>query len=134
MTTALVIDDSRVVRGFICKILESIGFEVEQAENGLEAKEICERSMPEVIIVDWNMPEMNGLEFVEALRAMPNGHEPKVVFCTTENDIKHITKAIESGADEYIMKPFDRAILETKLEQVGVLPYSVEANEFAVVS
>lgn len=131
MTTALVVDDSRVVRGFICKILEAIGFEVEQAENGVVAKEACERSMPEVIIVDWNMPEMNGLEFVEALRAMPNGSEPKVVFCTTENDISHIAKAIESGADEYIMKPFDRAILETKLEQVGVLPYAAEASEFA---
>jgi len=129
MTTALVVDDSRVVRGFICKILEAIGFEVEQAENGVLAKEACERSMPDVIIVDWNMPEMNGLEFVEVLRTMPNGHEPKVVFCTTENDIKHIMKAIESGADEYIMKPFDRAILETKLHQVGILPYTGETSE-----
>lgn len=131
MTTALVVDDSRVVRGFICKILEAIGFEVQQAENGVLAKEACEKSMPDVIIVDWNMPEMNGLEFVEALRAMPNGQEPKVVFCTTENDIKHIVKAIESGADEYIMKPFDRAILETKLHQVGILPYTADAPDLA---
>lgn len=133
MTTALVVDDSRVVRGFICKILESIGFAVQQAENGVLAKAACEKSMPEVIIVDWNMPEMNGLEFVEALRAMPNGHEPKVVFCTTENDIKHIMKAIESGADEYIMKPFDRAILETKLDQVGILPHSAETSALAAI-
>jgi len=117
----LVVDDSKVIRKVASRILEDLGFEIDEAEDGQKALDICGGSMPDVIILDWNMPVMNGLEFLLELRRSPGGDTPKVVFCTTENDIDHITKAIEAGANEYIMKPFDKEILEGKLTAVGVI-------------
>ncbi|MGL4729258.1 MAG: response regulator, partial [Bosea sp. (in: a-proteobacteria)] len=76
--------------------------------------------MPDAILLDWNMPVMDGYEFLKALRAMPNGKGPKVVFCTTENDLAHIARAMHAGADEYIMKPFDRDIVTSKFQQIGL--------------
>ncbi len=76
--------------------------------------------MPDVILLDWNMPVMNGLEFLVKLRDMQNGDQPKVVFCTTENDMDHIQRAIQAGANEYIMKPFDSEIIESKFAQIGI--------------
>eukprot|EP01037_Dinobryon_pediforme_P026913 gene26913-29601_t len=77
--------------------------------------------MPEAILLDWNMPVMDGMEFLTALRKEPTGRIPKVVFCTTENDVGHIAKAMRAGADEYIMKPFDREIVEAKFAEVGLI-------------
>ena len=77
--------------------------------------------MPDAVLLDWNMPIMTGIDFLKALRLLPNGTTPVVVFCTTENDLGHIQEAITLGADEYIMKPFDREIVEAKLSQVGLL-------------
>jgi two-component system chemotaxis response regulator CheY len=77
--------------------------------------------MPDVVLLDWNMPVMSGIEFLRALRQLQGGTKPKVVFCTTENDMAHISEAIQAGADEYIMKPFDNEIIETKFQQVGIL-------------
>lgn len=77
--------------------------------------------MPEAILLDWNMPVMSGIEFLEKLRAMPAGQGPKVVFCTTENDMAHIQRAIMAGANEYIMKPFDTEIIKSKFIQIGLL-------------
>ena len=119
--TCLVVDDSRVVRKVARKILEDLGFTCSEAEDGQVAKESCEQSMPEVILLDWNMPVMSGIDFLKALRALPDGGAPKVVFCTTENDMQHITEAMTAGADEYIMKPFDSEIIETKFRQIGIL-------------
>jgi two-component system chemotaxis response regulator CheY len=94
---------------------------VEEAEDGREAMSRCEASMPDVILLDWNMPVMSGMEFLRALRQSDDvAAQPKVVFCTTENDIAHIRAAIEAGADEYVMKPFDRETLHIKLQIVGV--------------
>ena len=76
--------------------------------------------MPDVILLDWNMPVMSGMDFLRALRETALADRPKVVFCTTENDMAHIRAAIEAGADEYVMKPFDRETLESKLQIVGV--------------
>ena len=76
--------------------------------------------MPDVILLDWNMPVMSGMEFLRALRQAEHRAQPKVVFCTTENDIAHIRAAIDAGADEYVMKPFDRETLQSKLQIVGV--------------
>ncbi|VAW13788.1 Chemotaxis regulator - transmits chemoreceptor signals to flagellar motor components CheY [hydrothermal vent metagenome] len=121
MKRCLVVDDSRVIRKVASRILEDLGFEIAEAEDGQVALDECRSSMPDVIILDWNMPVMNGLEFLLELRRSPGGDGPKVVFCTTENDIDHITKAIEAGANEYIMKPFDKEILEGKLVAVGVI-------------
>ena len=119
--TCLVVDDSRVVRKVARRILEAHGFEVVEAENGKEALLYCRRSLPRCVLLDWNMPVMNGLAFLCALRAEFGESEPKVVFCTTENEISQIAAAIESGAQEYIMKPFDEAILTGKFAQIGLL-------------
>ena len=121
MKTCLVVDDSRVVRKVARKILESMDFACEEAEDGQQAMEACVRGMPDAILLDWNMPVMTGIEFLRRLRKMTGGEEPRVVFCTTENDITHIQEALSSGADEYIMKPFDSDIVQTKFAQVGLI-------------
>lgn len=117
----LVVDDSRVVRKVARRIVEDIGFTCDEAEDGQKAYEACLEGMPEMILLDWNMPVMTGIEFLEKLRQMDNGTYPKVIFCTTENDMSHIQRAINSGADEYIMKPFDSEIIESKLKQIGLI-------------
>jgi two-component system, chemotaxis family, chemotaxis protein CheY len=117
----LVVDDSRVVRKVARKILEELGFACSEAEDGLKAMEACADAMPDAILLDWNMPVMSGIEFLRRLRKMTHGTQPKVVFCTTENDIAHIQEALAAGADEYIMKPFDNDIIQTKFAQVGLL-------------
>lgn len=121
MKSCLVVDDSRVVRKVARRIVEDLGFNCNEAEDGQKAYEACEESMPEAVLLDWNMPVMSGIEFLEKLRQMPNGDAPKVVFCTTENDVGHIQRALQAGANEYIMKPFDSEIIETKFRQVGLL-------------
>ncbi|MBI1301129.1 MAG: response regulator [Alphaproteobacteria bacterium] len=121
MKSCLIVDDSRVVRKVANRIVTDLGFSCSEAEDGQKAYEACQQSMPDAIILDWNMPVMSGIEFLEKLRAMENGSHPKVVFCTTENDISHIQRAMQAGANEYIMKPFDSEIIETKFLQVGLI-------------
>ena len=121
MKSCLVVDDSRVIRMVARKILEELDFSIAEAEDGKEAMESCTQQMPDVVLLDWNMPNMNGLEFLKALRKMSGGDAPVVVFCTTENDIGHIRTAIEAGANEYIMKPFDSEIIQSKFAQLGLL-------------
>ena len=103
------------------KILEELEFETEEAADGQQAVEQCEKKMPEAVLLDGNMPVKSGIDFLRDLRAMPGGDTPVVVFCTTENDIEHIQEAIEAGANEYIMKPFDSEIIQAKFSQVGLL-------------
>ncbi len=121
MKSCLVVDDSRVVRKVARKILEDLQFKCAEAEDGLIALAAVKADMPDSILLDWNMPNMNGLEFLVALRALDNGTKPKVIFCTTENDLSNIERAITAGADEYIMKPFDSDIIQGKLVQLGLL-------------
>lgn len=120
MKTCLVVDDSKVIRKVARHILETLDFNVEEAGDGAEAMTQCEANMPDVVLLDWNMPVMSGMEFLTALRGSGRENQPKVVFCTTENDMAHIRAAIEAGADEYVMKPFDRETLHSKLQIVGV--------------
>jgi len=103
------------------KILEELDFSVSEAEDGKVALEACQREMPDGVLLDWNMPVMDGIEFLQELRKLPGGDKVAVVFCTTENDLSHIEMAISAGADEYIMKPFDSEIVQTKFAQVGLL-------------
>ncbi len=117
----LIVDDSRVVRKVARRILELHGFRIEEAENGAEALLACRRSAPECVLLDWNMPVMNGIEFLHALRSEFGPDKPLVVFCTTENDLGSIETAIGHGAQEYIMKPFDEELLVGKFAQVGLL-------------
>ena len=121
MNQCLIVDDSRVIRKVSRHILESLGFAVAEAENGREGLARCDESMPDVVLLDWNMPVMSGIEFIVHLRQRAGGDKPKVVFCTTENDVAHIREAISAGADEYVMKPFDGEILESKLAEAGVV-------------
>ncbi|HHB82527.1 MAG TPA: response regulator [Devosia sp.] len=119
MKSCLVVDDSSVVRKVARRFLEDMDFVVEEAEDGQEAYDKCTAKMPDSILLDWNMPIMSGLEFLKLLRAFDGGDKPRVVFCTTENDVGHIAMALKAGANEYMMKPFDREILESKFQEVG---------------
>lgn len=121
MKTCLVVDDSRVIRKVARKILEDLSFAVEEAADGLEALSSCRKSMPDAVLLDWNMPVMSGIDFLRQLRRERGGDAPIVVFCTTENDIEHISEAIKSGANEYIMKPFDSEIVQSKFVEAGLL-------------
>ncbi|WP_423140793.1 response regulator [Parablastomonas sp. CN1-191] len=121
MKTCLIVDDSRVIRKVSRHLLEGMGFSVDEAGDGSEALERCAAAMPDVILLDWNMPVMSGIEFIRVLRQRSDGQRPKVVFCTTENDVVHIRSAIEAGANEYVMKPFDRETLQVKLQLVGAV-------------
>lgn len=120
MKSCLVVDDSKVIRKVARHILEALGFQVSEAADGSEALEACRAHTPDVVLLDWNMPVMNGIDFLRALSAETLTRRPKVVFCTTENGMAYIRAAIEAGADEYVMKPFDRETLESKLQIVGV--------------
>ena len=119
--TCLVVDDSRVVRKVARRILEANGFQVREAGDGQQALDSCRTEMPDCVLLDWNMPVMDGLAFLKALRLEFGPDNPPVVFCTTENDMGHIEAAIMGGAQEYIMKPFDEDILTGKFAQVGLL-------------
>ena len=121
MKTCLVVDDSSVVRKIARRILEEMQFEIIEAEDGEKALEVCQRGLPDAVLLDWNMPVMDGYEFLGNLRRMPGGDAPKVVFCTTENGIDHIARALEAGANEYIMKPFDKDIVAAKFLEVGLV-------------
>ena len=117
----LIVDDSRVIRMVARKIFEQLAFEVAEAADGTAALEACRDRMPDAILLDWNMPVMTGIEFLRSLRKMEGGAAPVVVLCTTENDVEHIREAIEAGANEYIMKPFDSDIVQSKFAQVGLI-------------
>ena len=119
--TCLVVDDSKVVRMVAHKILEELGFEVAEAEDGQVALDMSMESIPDVVLLDWNMPVMSGIEYLRALRVTDDSKKPVVVFCTTENDMSHIQEGIAAGANEYIMKSFDSDIIQSKFVQTGLL-------------
>ncbi|MGY2052743.1 response regulator [Methylobacterium sp. JK268] len=120
MRHCLIVDDSAVIRKVARRILEGIGFRVAEAEDGTDAIGLCRDAMPDAILLDWRMPQMDGYEFLRELRRLPDGERPKVLFCTTENDVTSIARALQAGADEYIMKPFDKDIITAKLQEVGL--------------
>lgn len=126
MKTCLIVDDSPTIRRITRRILEDLKFVCKEAEDGVKACESCAQQMPDIIILDWNMPNMNGLEFIKALRAMAGGDHPVVIFCTTESGMDFIQSGMDAGANEYIMKPFDKNIVEIKFIQLGLLEESVQ--------
>ena len=121
MKSCLVVDDSKVIRMVARRILETLDFEIFEATDGQEAIDACIQEMPDAILLDWNMPIMDGIDFLRLLRVTEGGDAPGVVFCTTENDMSHIVEAMKAGANEYIMKPFDKEIIQAKFTQVGLL-------------
>jgi two-component system, chemotaxis family, chemotaxis protein CheY len=121
MKTCLVVDDSSVIRKVARRILEGLQFEISEAEDGAQALAMCRGALPDVVFLDLNMPRMDGMTFLKEMRSLPGGRRPKVVFCTAERDIAHITRALDAGADEYIMKPFNKDIVEAKFHQAGLV-------------
>jgi two-component system chemotaxis response regulator CheY len=124
MSRALVVDDSRAMRMIVSRTLAQAGFEVQQAANGREALEIMDREGSSIglVLLDWNMPELTGIEVVEKLRAQSAFTGVRLMMVTTETEIEQMARALEAGADEYVMKPFTRAAVEDKLRLIGVLP------------
>jgi len=121
MKTCLIVDDSRMIRRVAGRIVKDLGFETEDAENGQEALDKCRIELPDAVLVDWKMPVMDGFAFLKELRKLPGGDKPTVVFCTSERDINHIVDALSAGANEYIMKPFDSDIIESKFALAGLV-------------
>ena len=121
MTRVLVVDDSSVIRKVARRILEGLSIDADEAESGEAALAACGIAMPDGILLDWNMPQMDGYAVLKALRAMPGGHRPRVVFCTTENDPAHMARARHAGADDTMMKPFDKDVLRVKMAAVGLI-------------
>jgi two-component system, chemotaxis family, chemotaxis protein CheY len=119
--TCLIVDDSPVIRKIARRIVEDMGFDPTEAADGQQALDRCRLAMPDAVLLDWRMPEMNGLEFMLALRKEPGGDRPKVIFCSEENDLARIREALEAGADEFIMKPFDGDIVASKFATAGLL-------------
>ena len=119
----LIVDDSVVVRRILSKALADDGrFHVAGAvSNGEQALRFIADQPVDLVLLDWNMPIMSGLDFLKELSLLKLVRPPKVIFCTTENGVDHIRAAVDAGADEYVMKPFDRDTLESKLQIVGVL-------------
>jgi two-component system chemotaxis response regulator CheY len=124
MAKALIVDDSRAVRMILSKTLRELGFEVREAANGREALEVIETEKTAVTLVlaDWNMPEINGLELLKRLRRNPELSSLVVVMVTTETELDQMAAALEAGANEYVMKPFTKDILVEKLQLAGVHP------------
>ena len=122
MKKALVVDDSRAMRMMLSSMLREIGFDVAQAEHG-QAGLTHLTSHPDtmVALVDWNMPEMTGIEMVEAVRRDGSLRSVKLMMVTTESEMSQMQRALGAGADEYVMKPFDSAILESKFAMAGLL-------------
>ncbi len=117
----LVVDDSKIVRVMARKILEGLGFEVFDAENGQEALDFCLKSPPDCVLLDWNMPVMSGLDFLKKIRAEAVGKNMKVIFCTTKTDADSVKQGMAAGANEYIMKPFDEGVIKSKLSEIGLI-------------
>jgi two-component system, chemotaxis family, chemotaxis protein CheY len=118
---ALVIDDSKAMRLILGRMLRELGLEVTEASNGSEGlTRLADGLAPTLILVDWNMPEMTGIEFIEAVRGAPYESQAKVIMVTTETELPQMQRALASGADEYVMKPFTREAIHEKLQLVGL--------------
>lgn len=119
---ALLVEDSRAQRCLVRSMLQDFGFEVAEAANGKEALNVLAQSQrPNLAVVDWNMPEMNGLDFIRELRARPEFDSVRVVMATTETEMTQVAVALAAGADEYVMKPYPKDALRDKLVLLGVL-------------
>jgi two-component system, chemotaxis family, chemotaxis protein CheY len=120
MTHVLIVDDSPVIRKVARRIFEKMSFEVDEATDGQAALETCGGAMPDLILLDWNMPVLDGFGFLRELRKMPQGAQPIVMLCTTENDVAHLARARHAGANTFLMKPFDQGVLQAKCRDVGL--------------
>lgn len=117
---ALLIDDSRAIRLILARMLNDVGFDVAEADNGRSALEALDAGLePDLLLVDWNMPVMTGIEFVETVRRPPYSSTAQIVMVTTETEVPRVVRALEAGADEYVMKPFTKDTVYDKLRLLG---------------
>ncbi|MEL7542582.1 MAG: response regulator [Pseudomonadota bacterium] len=121
MKMCLVVDDSEVVRKVARAISEELGFVALEAENGAEALEQCRNDMPDAILLDWKMPSMDGIAFLEALSREEDGDQPKVIYCTTEHDAPRINRALSAGANDFLLKPYDFKSVREKFATAGLV-------------
>jgi two-component system chemotaxis response regulator CheY len=121
MKQCLIVDGSRVIRRVTARILDGLKFETAEAENGQSALEACRFKMPDAVLVDARLQDMPAADFIRYLRREPKGAEAVVIFCTTENDSDEIALAVSAGANDFLLKPFDRESLENKFAEVGLL-------------
>ncbi|MEO8024970.1 MAG: response regulator [Bryobacteraceae bacterium] len=122
MSKALVIDDSKAIRGILARILTALGYEVVEAVNGRAALDVVRhQSGWSLVLVDWNMPEMNGIDFVRAFRSAPEHSHIPLMMVTTETNANHMVTALEAGANDYIMKPFTGEVISEKLKLLETL-------------
>jgi two-component system, chemotaxis family, chemotaxis protein CheY len=128
MVHCLVVDDSDIIRKVARHVLEEVNITSTEAENGPEALERCKSAMPDMIMLDWQMPAMSAVDFLTLLRRQPRGDQPVVIYCTTENDATDIAKAIEAGANDYLLKPFDRDTIVGKLTALGLIVYHMPTS------
>jgi two-component system chemotaxis response regulator CheY len=119
---ALIVDDSRTMRRILGDMLRQLGFDVAEAGNGQEAlRQLEESELPTIVLVDWNMPEMNGLQFVQAVRSQTRFGELLLMMVTTESEMNQMATALAAGANEYVMKPFGKEAISDKLQLLGLL-------------
>lgn len=121
MATCLIADDSKVIRLLLSKIMSNLGFSILEAEDGEDVVEFTQTKEPDLIIMDWNLPVLEGIDALYKIRQIPLMKEPKVIFCSSNSDLDRINKAIQGGADDYIIKPFDEDIVASKLTILGLL-------------
>ena len=121
MKTCLVVEDSKVIRVIAAKALQEMNFNAIEAENGEVALAQCQKSLPDFILLDWILPVKDGISFMADFKKLPGSEKVPIIFCTSRNDPKDIQTALDAGAWEYIMKPFDSEILRLKLMQTGLL-------------
>lgn len=117
----LVIDDSSFDNRMMCHIAESIGFNVSHANNAQDGLAYCRRNIPDVIFLDWQMPEMDGIKFLETLRKRQEGKHIAVLMCTSKEQVSDVAEAIQAGANSYIIKPFYKKKIMQKLRELYVL-------------
>jgi two-component system chemotaxis response regulator CheY len=120
MKHCLIVDDSRVVRTVARRILENLSYSVEEVEDGMTGLRACREKMPDLIFLDWNLPQMKGLDFIKSVRGQQEGGHPVILFSATERDPDEVASAFAAGANELVMKPFDGSLMRATLESAGL--------------
>ena len=128
MKQGLIVDDSAVIRRVAGRILELMGFASTEIDNGDKALEHCDAAMPDVILLDWNIPDVDSIELLRKLRRVRGGDRVKIFYCATENDPMMIGRALRAGADDVLLKPFDHRTVQEKFEDLGLMARQAQAS------
>lgn len=121
MRRCLIVDDSKIIRMVVRKIVQELDFDIDESADAGPALERCLDAMPDVIILDWKLPGMDGIALLNEIRALPDGEQTTILFCTTETEDVHIQQALRAGANDYVIKPFDGETIRAKFASLGLL-------------